>query len=280
MYEPQPGRALSTGNLSPAPTPLSMVELPRLVAEGGLELAMEESLWMEGPRLIASALGTDIPVKATQVSFEESALDSFTDHGDVFRDGCSFGLLSLAEWHQEAVLWRALQDIPFFRDYLLCGTEVCVRSHCRGSVKYCRSCYSWLYPSLSILQRAATAGESVPSRADIWSRRSADPVPTHALVPGGAARGTAVSGRLCPSGQCVCSTSLTSAAQKLSPDLNLACTSGTNCITAFGENDSEPTGVSSFSSKREPHCVLSAPRLVLPKLTPLMVQGQRLRGQY
>lgn len=75
MYEPQPGRALSTGNLSPAPTPLSMVELPHLVAEVGPELAMRESLWMEGPCLIASALGTDIPVKATQVSFEESALD-------------------------------------------------------------------------------------------------------------------------------------------------------------------------------------------------------------
>lgn len=52
-----------------------MVDLPRLVAEVGLEVALGKSLWMEGPRLIASALGTDIPVKATRVSFEESALD-------------------------------------------------------------------------------------------------------------------------------------------------------------------------------------------------------------
>ena len=35
------------------------------------------------------------------------------------RDGCSAGLLSLAEWNHEAVLWNALQDIPLFRDYLL-----------------------------------------------------------------------------------------------------------------------------------------------------------------
>lgn len=62
-----------------------MVDLPRLVAEVGLEVALGKSLWMEGPRLIASVLGTDIAVKATPVSFEESALDNFTDHGDVSR---------------------------------------------------------------------------------------------------------------------------------------------------------------------------------------------------
>lgn len=50
-------------------------------------------------------------------------------------------------------------------------------------------------------------------------------------------------------------------------------------FSAFWEKDSEPTGVSSFY-KREHQCALSAPRLVLPKMTPLMVQGQRLRGQY
>ncbi|XP_036412646.1 dynein heavy chain domain-containing protein 1 [Colossoma macropomum] len=36
------------------------------------------------------------------------------------QDGCSVGLLTLAEWYREAVLWKALQDIPFFRNYLLC----------------------------------------------------------------------------------------------------------------------------------------------------------------
>ncbi|MCJ8739879.1 hypothetical protein PDJAM_G00052410 [Pangasius djambal] len=35
------------------------------------------------------------------------------------KDGCSVGLLNLAEWYREAILWKALRDIPFFRDYLL-----------------------------------------------------------------------------------------------------------------------------------------------------------------
>ncbi|XP_070987103.1 dynein heavy chain domain-containing protein 1 [Oncorhynchus clarkii lewisi] len=521
MYEPQPGRALSTGNLSPAPTPLSMVELPHLVAEVGPELAMRESLWMEGPCLIASALGTDIPVKATQVSFEESALDSFTDHGDVsqvkmadqdketedrkdakhrepltgtevveifakkrhlgklqffhlqavnngpFRpydlrvvppnragtehfifspssvlhvqDGCSAGLLSLAEWHREAMLWRALQDIPFFRDYLLrkafirwhrsvckitlqrkgevlqglllmavpqfrdalfqfsrlieelkgvhwlpqdeCKTytlldfqnalmknnQECRRlleiflqyralilnmvqedsygAHQELQLRVERSQLSQrsqpLYLQLGhlrdlrkelgraeyVLQQlgnmAALADHMIvqgivtiahrevtsflnnvmkrvqPQQGSLFQAElifGADGQPTlfppmHLFqeVLRGALLSVANSALQVFDTCSYCldakesvsaSTSLTSAAQELSPDLSLACTSGTNCITAFGEKDSEPTGVSSFSSKREPHCVLSAPRLVLPKLTPLMVQGQRLRGQY
>ena len=44
-----------------------MVDLPRLVAEVGPEVAMGESLWMEGHHLIASVLGTDIPVKANEI---------------------------------------------------------------------------------------------------------------------------------------------------------------------------------------------------------------------
>ncbi|XP_029571084.1 dynein heavy chain domain-containing protein 1 [Salmo trutta] len=519
MYEPQPGRALSTGNLSPAPTPLSMVELPHLVAEVGPELAMGESLWMEGPCLIASALGTDIPVKATRVSFEESALDSFTDHGDVsqvkmadketeerkdakhrepltgtevveifakkrhlgklqffhlqavnngpFRpydlrvvppnragtehfifspssvlhvqDGCSAGLLSLAEWHREAILWRALQDIPFFRDYLLrkafirwhrsvckiilqrkgevlqglllmavpqfrdalfqfsrlieelkgvhwlpqdeCKTytlldfqnalmkknQECRRlleiflqyralilnmvqedsygAHQELQLRVERSQLNQrsqpLYLQLAhlrdlrkelgraeyVLQQlgnmAALADQMIvqgivtithrevnaflnnvmkrvqPQQGSLFQAElifGADGQPTlfppmHLFqeVLRGALLSVANSAlqvfdtcsySLDAKESVSASTSLTSAAQELSPDLSLACTSGTNCITAFGEKDSEPTGVSSFSSKREPHCVLSAPRLVLPKMTPLMVQGQRLRGQY
>ncbi|KAK6296724.1 hypothetical protein J4Q44_G00328660 [Coregonus suidteri] len=521
MYEPQPGRALSTGNLSPAPTPLSMVELPRLVAEVGPELAMGESLWMEGPRLIASALGTDIPVKVTQVSFEESALDSFTGHGDVSRvktadqdketeagkddkhrepltgtevveifakkrhlgklqffhlqavnngpfrpydlrvvppnragtehfifsptsvlhvqDGCSAGLLSLAEWHREAVLWRALQDIPFFRNYLLrkafirwhrsvckitlqrkcevlqglllmavpqfrdalfqfsrlieelkgvhwlpqdeCKTytlldfqsalmkknqECCrlleiflqyralilnmVQEDSYGShqelqlrvehsqlnqrsqplylqLAHLRDLRKELGRAEYVLQQlgnmAALADQMIvqglvtithrevtsflnnvmkreqPQQGSLFQAElifGADGQPTlfppmHLFqeVLRGALLSVANSAlqvfdtcsySLDAKDSVSTSTSLTSAAQELSPDLSMACTSGTNCITAFGEKNSEPTGVSSFSSKREPHCVLSAPRLVLPKLTPLMVQGQRLRGQY
>ncbi|KAK2831187.1 hypothetical protein Q7C36_016273 [Tachysurus vachellii] len=38
------------------------------------------------------------------------------------KDGCSAGVLNLAEWYREAVLWKALRDIPFFRDYLLYKT--------------------------------------------------------------------------------------------------------------------------------------------------------------
>ncbi|XP_031647288.1 dynein heavy chain domain-containing protein 1 [Oncorhynchus kisutch] len=521
MYEPQPGRALSTGNLSPAPTPLSMVELPHLVAEVGPELAMRESLWMEGPCLIASALGTDIPVKATQVSFEESALDSFTDHGDVsqvkmadqdketedrkdakhrepltgtevveifakkrhlgklqffhlqavnngpFRpydlrvvppnragtehfifspssvlhvqDGCSAGLLSLAEWHREAILWRALQDIPFFRDYLLrkafirwhrsvckitlqrkgevlqglllmavpqfrdalfqfsrlieelkgvhwlpqdeCKTYTLLdfqnalmkkNQECRRLLEiflqyralilnmvqedsygahqelqllvehsqlsqrsqplylqlaHLRDLRKELGRAEYVLQQlgnmAALADHMIvqgivtiahrevtsflnnvmkrvqPQQGSLFQAElifGADGQPTlfppmHLFqeVLRGALLSVANSALQVFDTCSYCldakesvsaSTSLTSAAQELSPDLSLTCTSGSNCITAFGEKDSEPTGVSSFSSKREPHCVLSAPRLVLPKLTPLMVQGQRLRGQY
>ncbi|XP_028818658.1 dynein heavy chain domain-containing protein 1-like [Denticeps clupeoides] len=35
------------------------------------------------------------------------------------QNGCCVELLTLAEWHREAVLWRALRDIPFFREYML-----------------------------------------------------------------------------------------------------------------------------------------------------------------
>ncbi|CAB1347910.1 unnamed protein product, partial [Coregonus sp. 'balchen'] len=473
MYEPQPGRALSTGNLSPAPTPLSMVELPRLVAEVGPELAMGESLWMEGPRLIASALGTDIPVKVTQVSFEESALDSFTGHGDVSRvktadqdketeagkddkhrepltgtevveifakkrhlgklqffhlqavnngpfrpydlrvvppnragtehfifsptsvlhvqDGCSAGLLSLAEWHREAVLWHRsvckitlqrkcevlqgllLMAVPQlieelkgvhwlpqdecktytlldFQSALMKKNQECCRlleiflqyralilnmvqedsygSHQELQLRVEHSQLNQrsqpLYLQLAhlrdlrkelgraeyVLQQlgnmAALADQMIvqglvtithrereqPQQGSLFQAElifGADGQPT--LFPPmhlfqEVLRGALLSVfdtcsySLDAKDSVSTSTSLTSAAQELSPDLSMACTSGTNCITAFGEKNSEPTGVSSFSSKREPHCVLSAPRLVLPKLTPLMVQGQRLRGQY
>ncbi|KAL0973177.1 hypothetical protein UPYG_G00199950 [Umbra pygmaea] len=150
-----------------------MLELPRLVAEVAPELAMTESPWMEGPRRMASALGTDIPVKATQVPFSKPPSDSFTDHGNVSRGKTAdqketdekdpkhrepmtgtqvveilsnnrhlgkfqfFHLqavnkgtyrpydLHVVPWNRvelesrEAVMWKALQNIPFFRDYLL-----------------------------------------------------------------------------------------------------------------------------------------------------------------
>ncbi|XP_067102810.1 dynein heavy chain domain-containing protein 1 [Osmerus mordax] len=203
MKDPPTGRALSTENLSPMPRPLTGVELPRLVAEVGHETAMEDSLWMDGPGLMASVLATNIPVSLAEVDVEELTVDTAkdnvvsvkktadrqdkeqkrraktiskhkepltgTDVVEIFakqkhlgklqffhlqpvdsgryrpydlrvvpqskagieyyvfsptsvlhvRDGCSAGLLSLAEWIHEAVLWNALQDIPLFRDYLL-----------------------------------------------------------------------------------------------------------------------------------------------------------------
>ena len=41
---------------------LSLVELPGLIAQYGPGIALEDSLWTEGPCMMASALGADIPV--------------------------------------------------------------------------------------------------------------------------------------------------------------------------------------------------------------------------
>ena len=70
-----PGRALSTENLSPMPRPLTGMELPRLVAEVGRETAMEDSLWTDGPGLMASGLATNILVSLAEVDVEELTVD-------------------------------------------------------------------------------------------------------------------------------------------------------------------------------------------------------------
>ncbi|KAL7848559.1 hypothetical protein SRHO_G00201820 [Serrasalmus rhombeus] len=134
--EPPPGRTLSRPPSS-QPADLSVFELPQLVAKVGPEVALGESMWMEGPCLVASALAADIPLKVIKhpQGVKSSPYDlqvvprnkAGSDHY-VFsptsvmhvQDGCSVGLLTLAEWYREAVLWKALQDIPFFRNYLLC----------------------------------------------------------------------------------------------------------------------------------------------------------------
>ncbi|XP_066518551.1 dynein heavy chain domain-containing protein 1 [Hoplias malabaricus] len=180
------------------PAELSMFELPQLVAKVGPEVAVGESMWTEGPCLMASALGADIPIrvikthqelkstpadeaihieknpeaKGTNIGTESrsrcSPLSGFEVY-EIFakkrhlgelpfyhleasndipyrpydlqvvprnkagsdyyifsptsvihvQNGCSVELLTLAEWHHEAVLWKALRDIPFFRDYQL-----------------------------------------------------------------------------------------------------------------------------------------------------------------
>ncbi|XP_072546843.1 dynein heavy chain domain-containing protein 1 [Salminus brasiliensis] len=210
LGEPPPGRALSRPRLS-QPADLSVLELPQLVAKVGPEVAVGESIWMEGPCLMASALGADIPLTAvkhpqqvkssstdqdapvkkhlepdetkteTKSKTKRSPLTGFevfevfakkrhlgelqfyhlkaaedgpyrpydlqvvprkkagSDHY-IFsptsvmhvQDGCSVGLLTLAGWYREAVLWKALRDIPFFRDYLLRKTFMRWRSNiCR-----------------------------------------------------------------------------------------------------------------------------------------------------
>ncbi|KAL7831591.1 hypothetical protein AOLI_G00291390 [Acnodon oligacanthus] len=198
MGEPPPGCTLSRPQ-SLQSADLSVFELPQLVAKVGPEVALGESMWMEGPCLVASALAAGIPLKVIKLpqgvkssSADEEApveihgvsvgsktgresktkcspLTGFelfevfakkmhlgelqfyylkasedgpyrpydlqvvpqnkagSDHYIFFptsvmhvQDGCSVGLLTLAEWYREAVLWKALQDIPFFRNYLLC----------------------------------------------------------------------------------------------------------------------------------------------------------------
>ncbi|KAL6470881.1 hypothetical protein MHYP_G00195310 [Metynnis hypsauchen] len=198
MGEPPPGRPLSRPRSS-QPADLSVFELPQLVAKVGPEVALGESMWMEGPCLVASALAADFPLKVikqpqgvkSSPAGEEAPVETRgesvgsktgresktkcrpltgfelfevfakkrhlgelqfyhlkasedgpyrpydlqvvprnkagSDHY-IFsptsvmhvQDGCSVGLLTLAEWYREAVLWKALQDIPFFRNYLLC----------------------------------------------------------------------------------------------------------------------------------------------------------------
>ncbi|XP_076832163.1 dynein heavy chain domain-containing protein 1 isoform X2 [Brachyhypopomus gauderio] len=180
------------------PANMSVVELPQLVAEVGPSIAIGESVWMEGPCFMASALGTDVPFTVNKHPQEVSAANedvpkekhtdgtksgkvkrvvktktcgpvTATEVFEIFakkrhlgelqfyhlkacedgpfrpyelrvvppsragpdhyifsptsvvqvQDGHTVGVLSLSDWHREAVLWKALRDIPFFRSYLL-----------------------------------------------------------------------------------------------------------------------------------------------------------------
>ncbi|XP_076585176.1 dynein heavy chain domain-containing protein 1 [Chaetodon auriga] len=58
-------------NVSPD-RPLSVVELPRLIAQVGPGRATDETKWREGPRLMASALGTHIPLRPADESTGQS----------------------------------------------------------------------------------------------------------------------------------------------------------------------------------------------------------------
>lgn len=58
---------------SPLQSDLSVVKLPQLVSKVGVELALRESVWNEGPCFVASALSADIPVKI----FEDLSVQTF-----------------------------------------------------------------------------------------------------------------------------------------------------------------------------------------------------------
>ncbi|XP_045902961.1 dynein heavy chain domain-containing protein 1 isoform X2 [Micropterus dolomieu] len=172
----------------PSDRPLSVVELPRLIAQVGPGRAIADTKWTEGPRLMASALGADIPVRtadeltAQSITEKESTCKdrkiatkpnkvplTGTEVVHIFarkRDLGEFelyylkevdrdanrpydlqvvhpsaagsehyifspntvlhvteqgygGLVSLAEWYRESMLWTALQEIPIFRDFRL-----------------------------------------------------------------------------------------------------------------------------------------------------------------
>ena len=75
MQGPQPGRPLSPMRFSPVLPALSTAELPRLVSEVGPDVAVGDCAWMEGPQLMASALGVQIPRSATQLSCEQFTVE-------------------------------------------------------------------------------------------------------------------------------------------------------------------------------------------------------------
>lgn len=52
----------------PFDRPLSVVDLPHLIAQVGPGKAADDTKWTEGPRLMASALGTHIPIRTADES--------------------------------------------------------------------------------------------------------------------------------------------------------------------------------------------------------------------
>lgn len=60
----------------PSDRPLSVVELPRLIAQVGPGRAIGDTKWTDGPRLMASALGADIPIRAADESTAQRYMES------------------------------------------------------------------------------------------------------------------------------------------------------------------------------------------------------------
>ena len=59
----------------PSDRPLSVMDLPRLIAQVGPQRARGDTKWSEGPRMMASALGADIPIRAPDESTAHRYLD-------------------------------------------------------------------------------------------------------------------------------------------------------------------------------------------------------------
>ncbi|KAI4796219.1 hypothetical protein KUCAC02_027892 [Chaenocephalus aceratus] len=62
----------SPDGASQSTRPLSVMDLPRLIAQVGPQRARGDTKWSEGPRMMASALGADIPIRAPDESTAHS----------------------------------------------------------------------------------------------------------------------------------------------------------------------------------------------------------------
>ncbi|KAM3865290.1 LOW QUALITY PROTEIN: dynein heavy chain domain-containing protein 1-like [Diretmus argenteus] len=159
----------------PTDTPLSVVELPRLLPQVGPKRAIGDTKWRDGPHLMASALGTDIPVRAADMLVEAQTAqrpydlqvvhpsEAGSDHYifspstvlHVTAQGYG-GLLTLAEWHRESVLWTALRDIPFFRDYRMRKAFTCWHRNVRKIAfqRKCKKLQDLLLPAVPQFRQA------------------------------------------------------------------------------------------------------------------------------
>uniref|UniRef100_A0A8C6KV71 Si:dkey-11m19.5 n=1 Tax=Nothobranchius furzeri TaxID=105023 RepID=A0A8C6KV71_NOTFU len=110
---------------TPSDKTLSLLELPQLVPQ-----AEPETKQKEGP-LMAAALGAAIPIRRTQLEAERPYDLKVVHYSEAGSDHYIFspntvihvtetgfgGTLSLSEWYRECVLWTALQEIPFIRNF-------------------------------------------------------------------------------------------------------------------------------------------------------------------
>ncbi|XP_038160740.1 dynein heavy chain domain-containing protein 1 [Cyprinodon tularosa] len=65
----------------PSDKPMSLLELPHIIGQVGSKKAIAEAKWTDGPRLMASFLEADIPIKAHQLKAESHEVDMTTCKG-------------------------------------------------------------------------------------------------------------------------------------------------------------------------------------------------------